>query len=259
MSEPQTSDYESAIVGGTPGVLSDQSNPSRAESPDDSALYMANRQSSSQYSDCSRAMNRDTLVDPHAASVCSKSQLHPDPNSDSIDIDDAEAATKQPRSQSPVSLLSSSGSMEEDDSSSAEEDIDTSGSYISLDEHLQESQQQSPQHHEQAAREPQEALPTPTSPTLSDTQASSSLRFNDKRGSSQSEGETIVYSPRSDKSNDEHDVLSAQSITPIMKRLELLELPAMESLSEMTKGMLGSTSAFVDESEFSSFWSGSGF
>ncbi|KAJ2617880.1 hypothetical protein H4S08_000115 [Coemansia sp. RSA 1365] len=262
MSELPTSDYKCAIIESVLDTASDQTNASRPESPAESVLYMANRLSSSQYSDCSRALNRDTLVDTHPDPVGEKSKLHSHPSSDSIDSDDAEAAAKQPRSQSPLSLLSSSGSMEDISSSSVEEDIDTSGSYMSLDDQLQETSLPPPspqQYHEEASRKPQEVLPTPISPTFSETRTASSPRFNDKRGSSQSEGETIVYSPRSNSNDDdEHDVLSIQSITPIIKRLELPELPAMESLSEMTKGMLESSSVFVDNSELSSFWSSSG-
>ncbi|PIA19168.1 hypothetical protein COEREDRAFT_5692 [Coemansia reversa NRRL 1564] len=255
MSELPTSDYECAIVGSVLDVPSDQTDASRPESPAESVLYMNNRLSGSQYSDCSRALNRDTLVDTHPDPVGAKPELHSHPSSDSIDNDDAEAATKQSRSQSPLSLLSSSGSMEDISSSSVEEDIDTSGSYMSLDDQLQERSPSPPQHHEEAIRRPQEVLPTPISPTFRKIQTASSPRFNDKRGSSQSEGETIVYSPRSDTNDDEQDVLSIQSITPIIKRPELPELPAMESLSEMTKDMLGSTSVFVDNNELSSFWS----
>ncbi|KAJ2603062.1 hypothetical protein GGF40_000056 [Coemansia sp. RSA 1286] len=93
---------------------------------------------------------------------------------------------------------------------------------------------------------------------------------SDKRESSRSEGETIVFSPRSECFDPDGsamlDGLSTRSSSPEPKHSELPVLPALpklpslpslpviDSLDDLTKGMLNNSSVFSDEIEFSSFW-----
>ncbi|KAJ2813879.1 hypothetical protein H4S07_000333 [Coemansia furcata] len=93
---------------------------------------------------------------------------------------------------------------------------------------------------------------------------------SDKRESSQSESETIVFSPRSDQcdsdaSDDchialEHPAPSTRSVTPELKAPVALlpTLPTIQSLDDMTKDMLGCSAVF-DSMEFSSYWTNTGF
>ncbi|KAJ1947882.1 hypothetical protein GGF37_000029 [Kickxella alabastrina] len=85
--------------------------------------------------------------------------------------------------------------------------------------------------------------------------------FSDKRDSSRSEGETVVYSPRSDKCDmDDYplDGISTKSNSPQLKLPKLPVLPAIESLAEsldnMAKGMLTISSPTPDKYGFSSYW-----
>ncbi|KAJ2068497.1 hypothetical protein IW146_008772 [Coemansia sp. RSA 922] len=92
---------------------------------------------------------------------------------------------------------------------------------------------------------------------------------NDKRESSQSESETIVFSPRadqcdSDTTDDNHITTkypapSTRSVTPELKDPVALlpTLPAIQSLDDMTKDLLGCSAVF-DSLEFSSYWTNTG-
>ncbi|KAJ2101677.1 hypothetical protein GGI16_003385, partial [Coemansia sp. S142-1] len=92
---------------------------------------------------------------------------------------------------------------------------------------------------------------------------------NDKRESSQSESETIVFSPRadqcdSDTTDDSHITTkypapSTRSVTPDLKAPVALlpTLPAIQSLDDMTKDLLGCSAVF-DSLEFSSYWTNTG-
>ncbi|KAJ2788057.1 hypothetical protein GGI15_000232 [Coemansia interrupta] len=117
-----------------------------------------------------------------------------------------------------------------------------------------------------------------TSTTASiDEKRVAKMSVSDKRESSQSEGETIIFSPRSDADNisscdgDKHrrlaiDGLSTRSSTPepkhadppVLPALPLLpalpSIPTINSLDEIAKDLLNSSSVFADEMDFSSFW-----
>ncbi|KAJ1736232.1 hypothetical protein LPJ61_000016 [Coemansia biformis] len=103
-----------------------------------------------------------------------------------------------------------------------------------------------------------DASPAAGSPVFvaESTQAPAKFMLSDKRGSAQSEGETIVSSPRSERADLASDTASAMSSPRKAARPELLELPAMESFSDMALGLLASSPVFGDRGELSSFWEG---
>ncbi|KAJ2852699.1 hypothetical protein IWW36_000056 [Coemansia brasiliensis] len=203
---------------------------------DSDVLFMANQQSSSKSSACSREQNRDTLVDIPAESVCTGTS------------DDLEESPKSTL----TSAYSSSASL--------------AASYVSQDAASSDIE---PTSATKYARKQQ--LASTSMPLMKPvafvkcqgTQAPSKLTINEKRGSAQSEGETIVSSPRSDHFDDEepHSVFNQCSFEPKHAKAKMPELPAlpvMESLGEMTKGLLEGSSVFGDES-LSSFMAGRGF
>ncbi|KAJ2492898.1 hypothetical protein IWW37_001070 [Coemansia sp. RSA 2050] len=121
--------------------------------------------------------------------------------------------------------------------------------------------------------------PTPLDRTLTTTTASISISsptmklqpsHNDKRESSQSESDTIVFSPRadqyaSDTSDSSHitqgyPAPSTRSVTPELKAPVALlpTLPTIQSLDDMTKDLLSCSTVF-DNLEFSSYWTNTGF
>ncbi|KAJ2354261.1 hypothetical protein GGF43_003292 [Coemansia sp. RSA 2618] len=221
-----------------------QHNNSNSEDGDDTGLFMVNRQSSSECSDCSRGPNRDTLVEIPSDSGCTSLSGN------------AESSLQSGLS----SCYSSSGSLSSSCGSHHGSDVDDvplspSKSLNALQQHQQNNQKPSSvglQTMHSAELGVRRGVQTPTKLTISD-----------KRGSAQSESETIVYSPRSDKSDSAQEAEPGRSTTPDMKqhnvkRPELPALPVMESLGEMTIGMLDSTPAISGES-FSSFWNDRGF
>ncbi|KAJ2665838.1 hypothetical protein IW148_001402 [Coemansia sp. RSA 1199] len=211
------------------------------ESADETALFMVRRQSSSKSSSkssssssSSRAPNRNTLVDPPPDSVCAESS------------NDIETSQQSSSHSSSASLTSSCGSHQGFDA----DDIQCSPSK-SLDA-LQQRKQ---------SCVGGGLLVHSAEFSVGRGQVASKLVISNKRGSAQSEGETIVHSPRSYKS-DEH-MFEAERYTPEAKRAgvnrpELPALPVMVPLGEMTMGMLGSSPAF-DENSFSSFWNARSF
>ncbi|KAJ2328668.1 hypothetical protein GGI00_004134, partial [Coemansia sp. RSA 2681] len=95
------------------------------------------------------------------------------------------------------------------------------------------------------------------------------LPHSDKRESSQSESETIVFSPRADQCDSSTDDAaleypapsSTRTATPELKTLPqvlLPTLPTIQSLDDMTKDLLSSSAVF-DNLEFSSYWTNTGF
>ncbi|KAJ2027676.1 hypothetical protein IWW57_002495 [Coemansia sp. S610] len=113
---------------------------------------------------------------------------------------------------------------------------------------------------------------TATTATMSIPSPSMKLQplHNDKRESSQSESDTIVFSPRadqyaSDTTDSSHTAQgypapSTRSVTPELKApVSLLPtLPTIQSLDDMTKDLLGGSAVF-DSLEFSSYWTNTGF
>ncbi|KAJ2368620.1 hypothetical protein IW150_005360, partial [Coemansia sp. RSA 2607] len=117
-----------------------------------------------------------------------------------------------------------------------------------------------------------------TSTTASiDDKRIAKMSISGKRESSQSESETIIFSPRSDIDevdscgSDKHhrlvlDGMSTRSSTPEPRKADPPILPALpllpalpsihtiNSLDEMANGLLNSSSVFADEIDFSSFW-----
>ncbi|KAJ2725500.1 hypothetical protein GGI07_001256 [Coemansia sp. Benny D115] len=96
---------------------------------------------------------------------------------------------------------------------------------------------------------------------LSSTQQASSIESSslddrrpgsDKRESSQSEGETVVYSPRSTHCALTDEEPETRGSSPMLKLPELPELPAIGTLGDLTKDLVASSSVFA--SEFSDFW-----
>ncbi|KAI8324830.1 hypothetical protein GQ54DRAFT_41086 [Martensiomyces pterosporus] len=86
------------------------------------------------------------------------------------------------------------------------------------------------------------------------------LAANDKRESSQSEGETIVYVPSEEgDAEDAAADTSTRSNTPDPKHPELPDLPAMEPLDSTAKDFINSSAIFVDDFDFSAYWNGCGF
>ncbi|KAJ2760907.1 hypothetical protein IWQ56_005376, partial [Coemansia nantahalensis] len=79
---------------------------------------------------------------------------------------------------------------------------------------------------------------------------------SDKRGSAQSEGETIVSSPRSERANIALDAASPAGSLRKAQRPELPELPTMESFSDMAFGLFARSPAFGKAQQPTSFWEG---
>ncbi|KAJ1988253.1 hypothetical protein GGI25_005426 [Coemansia spiralis] len=89
--------------------------------------------------------------------------------------------------------------------------------------------------------------------SLSSRQRNSERLFvNDKRGSAQSQSETIICSPPISQ----HAIFGDSAPKSRVPELRLIpSIPAIESLDEMTRGMLGrKSSVFVDDFDFSSYW-----
>ncbi|KAJ1959408.1 hypothetical protein GGI12_004350, partial [Dipsacomyces acuminosporus] len=83
------------------------------------------------------------------------------------------------------------------------------------------------------------------------------LAVSDKRESSRSEGETIVYSPSEIDDIADFaiiDDMPTRSNTPDPKYPKLPSLPTMEPLDSMTKDLFNSSAVFVDDFDFSSYW-----
>ncbi|KAJ2835990.1 hypothetical protein J3B01_003155 [Coemansia erecta] len=197
------------------------------ESAEETALYMVRRQSSSKSSSSGsscRAPNRDTLVNPPADSVCAESSNHLEPSQ------------RSSSHSSSASLTSSCGSQQEFDA-----DDTQSCPSKSLDALYQRKNCMDG------------GLLVHSAEFTVNREVPSKLTISNKRGSAQSEGETIVHSPRSYKS-DEHifETRYTPDTKPVM-RPELPALPIMAPLGEMTMGMLSSSPTF-DENSFSSYW-----
>ncbi|KAJ2454903.1 hypothetical protein EV183_001164 [Coemansia sp. RSA 2336] len=200
------------------------------EEDDDDVLFMANQQSGSKFRDCSREQNRDTLVDIPADSVCSAGT--------SADSEESPKSTLTSAYSSSASLAASCASHHSPASS------DLKPSYVRK---------------HQLASISMPLMKTAGFSWRQDTpQAPSKLTFNEKRGSAQSEGETIVSSPRSDQFDDDSVFNRCAYEHKHAEVPELPVLPAMASLGEMTKDLLGGSSVLGDES-LSSFMAERGF
>ncbi|KAJ2255012.1 hypothetical protein IW137_000942 [Coemansia sp. RSA 1287] len=197
------------------------------ESAEETALYMVRRQSSSKSSSSSsscRAPNRDTLVNPPPDSVCAESS------------NDLEPSQRSSSHSSSASLTSSCGSQQEFDADDTQSCPSKSLDALYQRKHCMDG-----------------GLLVHSAEFTVNREVPSKLTISNKRGSAQSEGETIVHSPRSYKS-DEHmfETRYTPDTKPVM-RPELPALPVMAPLGEMTMGMLSSSPTF-DENSFSSYW-----
>ncbi|KAJ2501911.1 hypothetical protein GGH96_001554 [Coemansia sp. RSA 1972] len=201
------------------------------ESADETALFMVRRQSSSNDSSKSssssthsRAPNRDTLVDPPPSSVCAES---------SNDLDPSQQSSSHSSS---ASLTSSCGSQQGFDG---------------------DDMQSCPSKSLDALQHRMDGGHVDSAEFTADRKVPSKLVMSSKRGSAQSEGETIVHSPRSYKS-DEHkfETRYTPNAKPVL-RPQLPALPVMAPLGEMTMGMLSSPA--FDENSFSSYWNARSF
>ncbi|KAJ1811465.1 hypothetical protein LPJ77_000079 [Coemansia sp. RSA 2523] len=197
------------------------------ESEEETALYMVRRQSSSKSSSSGsscRAPNRDTLVNPPPDSVCAESS------------NDLEPSQRSSSHSSSASLTSSCGSQQEFDADDTQSCPSKSLDALYQRKHCMDG-----------------GLLVHSAEFTVNREVPSKLTISNKRGSAQSEGETIVHSPRSYKS-DEHmfETRYTPDTKPVM-RPELPALPVMAPLGEMTMGMLSSSPTF-DENSFSSYW-----
>ncbi|KAJ1790096.1 hypothetical protein LPJ62_002104 [Coemansia sp. RSA 2167] len=197
------------------------------ESAEETALYMVRRQSSSKSSSSGsscRAPNRDTLVNLPPDSVCAESS------------NDLEPSQRSSSHSSSASLTSSCGSQQEFDADDTQSCPSKSLDALYQRKHCMDG-----------------GLLVHSAEFTVNREVPSKLTISNKRGSAQSEGETIVHSPRSYKS-DEHmfETRYTPDTKPVM-RPELPALPVMAPLGEMTMGMLSSSPTF-DENSFSSYW-----
>ncbi|KAJ1873722.1 hypothetical protein LPJ55_002061 [Coemansia sp. RSA 990] len=194
------------------------------EEDDEDALFMANQQPSSKSSGCSREQNRDTLVDIPADSVCS-------------------AGTSDDSEESPKSTLTSAYSSSASLAASCTSHQGPASSNLKASTYARKHQLASISMPLMKTAAFARRQGTPQTP--------SKLTINEKRGSAQSEGETIVSSPRSDHFDDDSVFNRHAYEHKHTKMPELPALPVMASLGEMTKDLLGGSSVLGDESLYS--------
>ncbi|KAJ2778763.1 hypothetical protein H4R18_004418 [Coemansia javaensis] len=212
---------------------------------DESALYMVSRQSGSGCSDDDdgggQAPNRDTLVDVQPVPEYSASR-------ESLGSIGTSGSVLSQRTPSGVSLACS---VEEIRPVSPPRTQHPPLSPRLLSLPLSPSQQQ-------MLRQQQQQQSQAASPRPSARLAANNNNTNNKRGSAQSESETIVSLPCSGRPGSVQD---AEPAPRKADRPELPELPVMESFGDMAMRLLGSpcASGSRDDLSASSFWDGVGF